>query len=90
MKKSNAKQVRPTSEEPTIPPPAAPIRFLSLAEVERRMNRSRWWIRGKINEGKFPRPVSSGGRRCDFVESEIEKHQLALIANRDADSEACR
>lgn len=86
MKKSNSKQARTASEESSAPPASAPIKFLSFADVQKRINRSRWWIRGKINEGKFPRPVSSGGRRCDFVESEIEKYQLGLIASRDADA----
>ena len=58
--------------------------FISLAEVCRRINKSRWWVRGERLAGRFPEPVKTGG----FVESEIDDYMERLIAERDADTAA--
>lgn len=60
-----------------------PIKIVSLAEVGLRINRSRWWIRERINAGAFPKPVPIAGRRIGFVEHEIDAFLTELIAQRD-------
>jgi predicted DNA-binding transcriptional regulator AlpA len=64
-------------------PEPRPKRFIPLSEVERRVNRSRWWIRKEINDGRFPKPVTRKGRINDFVEDEIDSYMNELIAKRD-------
>ncbi|MBV8848177.1 MAG: AlpA family phage regulatory protein [Methylobacteriaceae bacterium] len=58
-------------------------RFVALPEVERRVNRSRWWIRNEINAGRFPKPVPINGRRIEFVDQEIDRWMDEQIAKRD-------
>lgn len=61
----------------------SPLRLISLNEVERRVGRSRWWIREKILEKKFPAPVNQDSRRVNFVEHEIDEYIARLIEERD-------
>jgi predicted DNA-binding transcriptional regulator AlpA len=58
--------------------------FIPLREVERRVSKSRWWIREQITAGRFPLPVMLGDRPS-WVESEIEGYQQNLIANRSSE-----
>lgn len=65
-------------------PEARPARLLSLHDVCDRTGRSRWWVRGAILEGRFPKPVSTGSRSPRWVEHEIEEWIEKLIQQRDA------
>ncbi len=50
----------------------SPTRFLRLPEVLERTGLSRSTIYVRRAEGKFPRPVSLGGRAVGWVESEMD------------------
>jgi predicted DNA-binding transcriptional regulator AlpA len=65
-------------------------RLISLKEVERRTNRSRWWVNSETKAGRFPRPVVLHGRRISFVEAEIENWVRIQIARRDHPSEQAK
>ncbi|MYA33834.1 MAG: AlpA family transcriptional regulator [Gemmatimonadales bacterium] len=50
-----------------------PTRFLRLPEVIARTGRSRSTIYVRLEERRFPRPVSLGGRAVGWIESEIDE-----------------
>ena len=58
------------------------VRFLRLPEVLARTGLSRSTIYVRLEQGRFPRPVSLGDRAVGWVESEIDE----WIRNRIAES----
>ena len=50
----------------------APGRFLRLTEVMARTGLSRSTIYVRMEQGRFPQPVSLGGRAVGWIESEID------------------
>ncbi len=50
----------------------APGRFLRLTEVMARTGLSRSTIYVRMDQGRFPQPVSLGGRAVGWIESEID------------------
>ncbi len=51
----------------------APRRFLRLPEVIARTGLSRSTIYVRLDEGRFPRPVSLGGRAVGWIEAEVNE-----------------
>lgn len=51
--------------------PNRPLAILRRSEVEHRTGLSRSTIYLRIAEGRFPKPVSLGGRAVGWVETEI-------------------
>ena len=51
----------------------APGRFLRLPEVMARTGLSRSTIYVRLDEGRFPRPVSLGGRAVGWIEAEVDE-----------------
>ena len=49
------------------------IRFLRLPEVLERTGLSRSTIYVRLEQGRFPRPVSLGGRAVGWIESEVDE-----------------
>ena len=49
------------------------VRFLRLPEVLARTGLSRSTIYVRLDEGRFPRPVSLGGRAVGWIESEVDE-----------------
>jgi prophage regulatory protein len=49
------------------------IRFVRLPEVKRISGLSRSSLYVRIKEGRFPRPVSLGGRAVGWIESELRR-----------------
>ncbi len=66
-----------TEQERTANPP---IRFLRLPEVQARTGLSRSTIYVRIEQGRFPRPVSLGPRAVGWIEAEIEEWMRQRIA----------
>ena len=58
------------------------VRFLRLPEVLARTGLSRSTIYVRLEQGRFPRPVSLGDRAVGWVESEIDE----WISNRIVES----
>ena len=56
------------------------VRFLRLPEVLARTGLSRSTVYVRLDEGRFPRPVSLGGRAVGWIESEIEEWIRERIA----------
>ena len=52
--------------------PPAPSRIIRMRELEGRIGQGRSTIYEMINAGEFPAPISLGGRRVGFLESEVE------------------
>ena len=50
-----------------------PTRFLRLPEVMARTGLSRSTIYVRLDQGRFPRPVSLGSRAVGWVEAEVEE-----------------
>ena len=50
-----------------------PVRFLRLPEVLARTGLSRSTIYVRLDQGRFPRPVSLGGRAVGWIESEVDE-----------------
>ena len=50
-----------------------PTRFLRLPEVQDRTGLSRSTIYVRLNQGRFPRPVSLGSRAVGWIEEEVEE-----------------
>ena len=48
------------------------VRFLRLPEVLARTGLSRSTIYVRLEQGRFPRPVSLGGRAVGWIESEVD------------------
>ena len=63
-----------------------PGRFLRLPEVMARTGLSRSTIYVRLAQGRFPRPVSLGGRAVGWIESEIEEWCRQRIAESRSDT----
>ena len=50
-----------------------PVRFLRLPEVLARTGLSRSTIYVRLDQGRFPRPVSLGARAVGWLESEVDE-----------------
>ena len=57
-----------------------PIRILRLPEVMARTGLSRSTIYARLAQGRFPRPVSLGGRAVGWIEAEIDAWLRERIA----------
>lgn len=62
------------------------VRFLRLPEVMARTGLSRSTIYVRLAQGRFPRPVSLGGRAVGWIESEIEQWCRQRIAESRSDA----
>ena len=69
---------RPMTEQERRADP--PIRFLRLPEVQQRTGLSRSTIYVRMDQGRFPQPVSLGARAVGWIESEIEEWMRERIA----------
>ena len=49
------------------------VRFLRLPEVLARTGLSRSTVYVRLDEGRFPRPVSLGGRVVGWIEAEVDE-----------------
>ena len=58
----------------------APRRFLRLPEVMARTGLSRSTIYVRLEQGRFPRPVSLGGRAVGWIEAEVDEWMRERIA----------
>ena len=58
----------------------APERFLRLPEVMARTGLSRSTIYVRLDEGRFPRPVSLGSRAVGWIEAEVDEWMRERIA----------
>ena len=56
------------------------IRFLRLPEVMARTGLSRSTIYVRLDQGRFPRPVSLGGRAVGWIEAELDEWMRERIA----------
>ncbi len=65
----------------------APGRFLRLPEVMARTGLSRSTIYVRLEQGRFPRPVSLGGRAVGWIESEIDEWMNERVAESRGDAE---
>ena len=63
------------------------VRFLRLPEVLARTGLSRSTIYVRLDQGRFPRPVSLGGRAVGWIEAEVDEWMRARItaSRRDGD-----
>ena len=57
-----------------------PIRFLRLPEVQERTGLSGSTIYVRMEEGRFPQPVSLGARAVGWIETELEAWMRQRIA----------
>ena len=63
------------------------VRFLRLPEVLARTGLSRSTIYVRRDQGRFPRPVSLGGRAVGWIESEVDEWMREWIAASRTDGE---
>ena len=56
------------------------VRFLRLPEVLARTGLSRSTIYVRLEQGRFPRPVSLGGRAVGWIEAEVDEWMRERIA----------
>ena len=63
------------------------VRFLRLPEVLARTGLSRSTIYVRLEQGRFPRPVSLGGRAVGWIESEVDEWMRARVAASRSDAE---
>ncbi len=63
------------------------VRFLRLPEVLARTGLSRSTIYVRLDQGRFPRPVSLGARGVGWIESEVDEWMWARIAASRSDAE---
>ena len=63
------------------------VRFLRLPEVLARTGLSRSTIYVRLDQGRFPRPVSLGARGVGWIESEVDEWLRARIAASRSDAE---
>ena len=56
------------------------VRFLRLPEVLARTGLSRSTIYVRLDQGRFPRPVSLGGRAVGWIEAEVDEWIRQRIA----------
>ena len=62
-------------------------RFLRLPEVMARTGLSRSTIYVRLEEGRFPRPVSLGARAVGWIESEVDDWMRERIAESRSEAE---
>ena len=65
----------------------APGRFLRLTDVMARTGLSRSTIYVRMEQGRFPQPVSLGGRAVGWIESEIDEWMSNRVAESRGDAE---
>ena len=65
----------------------AAVRFLRLPEVLARTGLSRSTIYVRLDQGRFPRPVSLGGRAVGWIEEEVEEWIRERIAESRSNAE---
>ena len=65
----------------------ATVRFLRLPEVIARTGLSRSTIYVRLDQGRFPRPVSLGGRAVGWIESEVDEWIRERIVASRSDAE---
>ena len=58
------------------------VRFLRLPEVLARTGLSRSTIYVRLDQGRFPRPVSLGARAVGWIEAEVDEWMRERIAAR--------
>jgi len=63
------------------------VRFLRLPEVLARTGLSRSTIYVRLEQGRFPRPVSLGGRAVGWIEAEVDEWIRERIAASRSDAE---
>jgi len=63
------------------------VRFLRLPEVLARTGLSRSTIYVRLEQGRFPRPVSLGARAVGWVEAEVDEWMRERIAASRGDAE---
>ena len=63
------------------------VRFLRLPEVLARTGLSRSTIYVRLDQGRFPRPVSLGGRAVGWIEAEVDEWMRERIATSRSDAE---
>ncbi len=56
------------------------VRILRLPEVQRRTGLSRSTIYVRLDQGRFPKPVSLGARAVGWIESEVDEWIRERIA----------
>ena len=64
---------RATAEQPGEQSTNPPTRFLRLPEVQARTGLSRGMIYVRLEQGRFPRPVSLGARAVGWIEVEVDE-----------------
>lgn len=64
------------------------VRILRLPEVQRRTGLSRSTIYVRLDQGRFPKPVSLGARAVGWIESEVDEWIRERIAESRGDSTA--
>ncbi|MDE0487994.1 MAG: AlpA family transcriptional regulator [Gammaproteobacteria bacterium] len=64
------------------------VRILRLPEVQRRTGLSRSTIYVRLDQGRFPKPVSLGARAVGWIESEVDEWIRERIAESRGDSMA--
>ena len=64
------------------------LRILRLPEVQRRTGLSRSTIYVRLDQGRFPKPVSLGARAVGWIESEVDEWIRERIAESRGDSMA--
>ena len=68
-------------------PARGQVRFLRLPEVLARTGLSRSTIYVRLDQGRFPRPVSLGGRAVGWIEAEVDEWIRERIAASRSDAE---
>jgi len=63
------------------------VRFLRLPEVLARTGLSRSTIYVRLEQGRFPRPVSLGSRAVGWVEAEVDEWMRERIATSRSNAE---
>ena len=63
------------------------VRFLRLPEVLARTGLSRSTVYVRLEQGRFPRPVSLGARAVGWIESEVDEWMRERIAASRGDGE---
>jgi prophage regulatory protein len=63
------------------------LKILRLEKVKDRTGLSRSTIYLRIQEGKFPRPISLGARAVGWLENEIEAWLTSCLESRDSRKE---
>ena len=61
------------TEQPMEQRTNPPSRFLRLPEVQARTGLSRSTIYVRLDQGRFPRPVSLGSRAVGWIEAEVDE-----------------